>query len=127
MEFEKLALEVSAAKAGLKPVSPQVLRGDSGIDHKVNLLFTDGARLYGFDFYESVTEIEVVRSFAKKFDCKVSINLVSLSGEVTKGAMALADGYAMKVLSPKAAESFFVFEQASAQATKQVSPQGSKD
>jgi hypothetical protein len=127
MDFEKLALEVSAAKAGLKPVSPQVVRGDSGIDHRVTLLFTDGAKLYGFDFYESVTEIEVVRSFAKKFDCKVNINLVSLTGEVTQGAMALANGYAMKVLSPKAAENFFAFEEASAPSAKHPSPQGSKD
>jgi len=118
MEFEKLALEVSAARAGLKPVTPHVLRGDSGIDHKVNLLFTDGTRLYGFDFYETITEIEVVRSFAKKFDCKVPINLVCLSGEITEGAGKLAEGYGMKVLSPKAAESFFVFEEAPSKTVK---------
>jgi hypothetical protein len=110
MELEKLALEVSAAAAGLKPVSPRTLRGDSGIEHKVNLLFTDGSKLYGFDFYETVTEIEVLRSYAKKFDCKVSINMVCLSGEVTEGARRLASEYNMKVLSPKAAENFFVFE-----------------
>jgi hypothetical protein len=118
MEFEKLALEVSAAKAGLKPVNPHVLRGASGIDHRVNLLFTDGAKLYGFDFYESVTEIEVVRSFAKKFDCKVAINIVSLSGEVTQGARELATGYGMKVLSPRAVETYFVFEQLSPKASE---------
>jgi len=113
MEFEKLALEVSAAKAGLKPVSPNVLRGDSGIDHRVSLLFTDGAKLYGFDFYEKVTEIEVVRSYAKKFDSRAAINMVCLSGEVTPGARELAKEYGMKVLSPRAAETFFVFEQLS--------------
>ena len=116
MELEKLALEVSAAKAGLKPVDPHVLRGDSGIDHRVNLLFTDGTKLYGFDFYESVTEIEVVRSYAKRFDCKVPINIVCLSGQVTAAATQLAMGYGMKVLSPKAAETFFVFEQVSPKA-----------
>jgi len=113
MELEKLALEVSAAKAGLKPVSPNVLRGESGIDHRVSLLFTDGTKKYGFDFYEKVTEIEVVRSFAKKFDTKAPINLVCLSGEATPGARMLAKEYGMKVLSPKAAETFFVFEQVS--------------
>jgi hypothetical protein len=111
MEFEKLALEVSAAKAGLKPVTPRVFKGDSGIEHRVNLLFTDGTRFYGFDFYDSVTEIEVLRSFAKKFDSKVPINIVCMSGEVTMGARELAKSYGMKVLSPTAAETFFVFEQ----------------
>jgi len=118
MELEKLALEVSAAKAGLKPVSPNVLRGDSGIEHRVSLLFTNGTTKFGFDFYETVTEIEVVRSFAKRFDTKTTINLVCLSGEATPGARKLANDYGMKVLSPKAAENFFVFEQASPKPTE---------
>jgi hypothetical protein len=111
MELEKLALEVSAARAGLLPVESRTIRGDSGVDHRVNLLFSDGARLYGFDFYERVTDIDVIRSYTKMFDSRASVNIVCLSGEVSEQAASLAAGYGMKILSPKAAETFFVFEQ----------------
>lgn len=112
MEFEKLALEVSAIKAGLKAVSPQVLHGDSGVDHRFTLLFTDGRRFHAFDFYEAVTDVEVVRSFAKKFDSRASVDIVCLSGQVTEQARQMAFSYEMKVLSPEALETFFVLEPA---------------
>jgi hypothetical protein len=117
MELEKLALEVRAVKAGLTPVDSHVIRGDSGVDHRVNLLFSDGSKLYGFDFYESVTAIDVIKSYTKKFDSKALVNIVCLSGEVSEEAASLAMGYGMKILSPKAAETFFVFEQAKSNQT----------
>jgi hypothetical protein len=110
MELERLELEVSAAKAGLTPVVPHVVRGASGIDHRVSLLFTDGTHLCGFDFYESVTNIEVLRSFAKKFDSGADINIVCLSGETSRDALSLAQQYQMRILGPKAAEKFFIFK-----------------
>lgn len=110
MEFEKLALEVSATKAGLTPVNPPVLHGDSGVDHRFTLLFTDGRRNYAFDFYDAVTDVEVVRSFAKKFDTRASVNIVCLRGKVTEQARLLAFNYEMKVLSPEALETFFALE-----------------
>jgi hypothetical protein len=110
MEYEKLVIELSARKAGLTPVTPHVLKGDSGIDHKVSLLFTDGSRLYGFDFYDTVGELEVVRTYAKKFDSKASINIVCLRGEITEAARSLAHSYDMRILSPKTVEEFLIFE-----------------
>jgi hypothetical protein len=110
MEYEKLALRVSAAKAGLKPVSSPVVQGASGVEHRFTLLFSNESSLYGFDFYESVTELEVIKSFTKKYDSGAFVNVVCLSGSVTDAARSLAATYGMQVLSPKAAETFFVFE-----------------
>ena len=49
MEFEKLALEVSASRAGLKLVPFPVLAGDSGVEHRFTMLFSSEGMLYGFD------------------------------------------------------------------------------
>ena len=112
MEFEKLALEVSALKAGLTTVTPHVLRGASGIEHRFNLLFTDGERNYAFDFYERVTDIEVVKSFSKKLDTRASVNIVCTGREATELARTLAVGYDMKIISPDNAEAFFALQRA---------------
>jgi len=110
VEFEKLALEVSAIRAGLTPVSPHVLQGDSGVEHRFDLLFSDGNRNYGFDFYEKVTEIEVLRSYAKMLDTRMSVNIVCPGPVVTESARELASFYDIEILSPANAESFFVAE-----------------
>ncbi len=108
MQFEKLTLEVSAINAGLKPISPHVLQGDSGIEHTFDLLFSNGERFYAFDFYEKVTDIEVVKSYAKKFDARASVNIICTTGNVTKKARSLATSYDMKILNAETAETFFV-------------------
>jgi len=110
MEYEKLALEVSASKAGLTLDSSPVLVGESGVGHRFTLLFSSGGRLYGFDFYDTVTEIEVVKSYAKKFDSRADVNLVCLSGEATEGARSLALAYGMRILGPNALDSYFAME-----------------
>lgn len=110
MQFEKLALEVSAQKAGLAEVAPHVLQGTSGVEHRFDLLFSDGERRYAFDFYESVTDIEVVTSYAKKFDCGCTVSIIAPPEGVTEGAKELALAYNMRVLSPGAASSFFALE-----------------
>ena len=112
MEFEKLALEVSALKAGLTPVSPHVLQGASGVEHRFDLLFTDGARYYAFDFYDRVTDVEVVKSYAKKFDAGCSVSVISPLGAVTADAKTLAISYNMRLLTPEAASTFFALERA---------------
>ena len=117
MEFEKLALEVSAQKAGLTAVTPRVLRGASGVEHRFDLLFTDGARYYGFDFYSRVTDIEVVTSYAKKFDSGCSVNIICPSDRVTDDARRLAQAYNMRLLSHGAAATFFVLEPVPPQGT----------
>ena len=117
MEFEKLALEVSALKAGLTALSPHALQGSSGVEHKFDLLFTDGRHRYAFDFYEEVSEVEVVRSFAKKFDSGCTVNIVCPPGMATDEAQKLALFYNMRVLTPEAAPTFFALEKATPRRT----------
>lgn len=112
MEFEKLALEVSAIKAGLKEVTPHVLRGESGLDHRFDLLFTDGNRSFAFDFHDSVGVVEVVSSYAKKLDCGCSVSIVCPVESVSGDAARLALDYNMRILSPGAADTFFALERA---------------
>ena len=112
MEFEKLALEVGAIKAGLNPVTPHVIQGATGIDHRFNLVFSDGTRAYAFDFCDRVTEIEVVKSYAKKLDTGASVNIVCTSGEITARARELAVSYDMRIITSRAVETFFAMERA---------------
>lgn len=117
MEFEKLALEVSALKSGLTAVSPHVLQGESGVEHRFDLLFNDGARFYGFDFYEEVTDVEVVKSYAKKFDAGCAVSIISPAGTVTEQAKELALYYNMRLLTPEGASTFFALEKAAPRRT----------
>ena len=117
MEFEKLALEVGAIRAGLTPVSPHVLQGDSGIEHRFDLLFTDGQRSYAFDFYEKVTDIEEEKSFAKKIDTNTSENIVCPRKDVTERASQLAMSYDMRILGSEATETFFALKPAAPRRT----------
>lgn len=110
MDFEKLALEVGAMKAGLEAVSPHVLQGGSGIRHRFDLLFADGSRYYGFDFYDHVSEVEVVKSYAKKFDAGAVVSLVSPADGVTEEARRLAYSYGIRIITPDEAGSFFAQE-----------------
>lgn len=110
MEFEKLSLEVGALKAGLATVDPRVLQGVSGVEHRFDLLFTDGHSYFAFDFYESVTTMDVIRTFAKKFDSKATVNIVSRSGGADGDARSLAAAYGMRILTPDAVEGFFALE-----------------
>lgn len=117
MEFEKLALEVSALKAGLTEVTPHVLQGNSGVEHKFDMLFSDGARNYAFDFYEAVTDVEVVKSYAKKFDSGCHVSIISPGKGVTDAAKELALSYNMRILTPEAASTFFALEKAAPRRT----------
>ncbi|MDE1858694.1 MAG: hypothetical protein KGI26_06495 [Thaumarchaeota archaeon] len=117
MEFEKLAVEVGALKAGLTAVTPHVLQGGSGVEHKFDMLFSDGARNYAFDFYDTVTDIEVVKSYAKKFDSGCSVSIISPAGSVTDAAKELALSYNMRLLTPEAASTVFALEKAALRRT----------
>lgn len=107
MKFEGLALEVAAKNAGLLVVKPAVLHGKSGVDHKFDGLVSDGPRFYAFDFYESVTEMDVLRTYIKKYDTGASTSLVCVSGKVTPDARTLASEYGMEVLGPEELGPFF--------------------
>lgn len=110
MDFERLELEVSAANAGLSPVKPGLVRGDSGVLHRFDALFAGGSRRCAFDFYDRVTEVEVVRSFAKKYDTGIQVSIVC-GKETTDKARDLAKDYGMRILRPDETEDFFSLEQ----------------
>jgi hypothetical protein len=112
MEFEKLAIQVSATNAGLKPVTPPMLKGESGVVHRFTLLFSDSGSSYALDFYEKVTEVEVIRSYVKGFDTKASVAVVCLSGNTTEEARTLARTYGVLILGPENTEGFFATEKA---------------
>lgn len=122
MEFEKLAVEVSAVRAGLVEIKPPTLSGRSGVQHRFSLLFSDGAKTYAFDFYERVTELQVIRSFAKKFDTGAFVGIVCLSGSTTDGAGALAGSYGMRVVGPEEIESFLTEQTAAPKESAPRSP-----
>ncbi|MDG7013160.1 MAG: hypothetical protein JRN11_05780 [Nitrososphaerota archaeon] len=112
MEFERLAIEVGATKAGLKPVVPRTVQGESGVVHSFSLLFSDGGRVQAFDIYDSVSEIEVVKSYAKKLDTGCPVNIVCPEGNVTEGAGRLAASYGIRIVSPEAAAALLAPEKA---------------
>jgi hypothetical protein len=112
LEFERLAVEVGATKAGLKPVVPRTVQGESGVVHSFSLLFSDGGRFHAFDIYDSVSDIEVVKSYAKKLDTGCSVDIVCPDGKVTGGADRLAASYGIRVVSPEAAAALLTPEEA---------------
>ena len=90
MEFELLTLEVSARAAGFSITRPPILKGKSGVEHRFSLLVSDGAHSFAFDFYESVTEVEVLQSYVKKFDTGASTRIVYLGERPSEEARYLA-------------------------------------
>ncbi len=107
MKFEGLTLEVAARTAGMMVVKPPVLHGKSGVDHRFDGLVSDGVNFFAFDFYDSVNEMDVLRTYIKKFDTSASVSIVSASGHVVPGAATLAREYRMDVLSPDGLSKFF--------------------
>ncbi len=107
MKFEGLSLEVAAKNAGLLVVKPPVLRGKSGVDHRFDVLVSDGPRFYGFDLYQSIDEMDVLRSYIKKFDTNAVVGLVCATGKVVLAAGVLAKEYDMQILPPDRLSSFF--------------------
>ena len=67
MYYEKLALEVNAATAGMTVVKPPVQKGTSGVEHRYTMMATYGATMYGVDIYPEVGEIEIIGTFAKRY------------------------------------------------------------
>jgi hypothetical protein len=107
MALEKLALGVAADRAGLKSVVPATMKGASGTDHRFGFLATDGSTSFAFDIYDEVGEVEVLRSFLKKFDTGAVSQIVCLRGAPSSGAERLAEEYGIRILSPEAVGSCF--------------------
>lgn len=106
MAFERLALEVGAGTAGFSMVKPPVIKGRTGIEHTFSALIKDGSRVLAFDTYESVTEIEVLRSYAKQFDTGASTRIVCLGEAPTERARSLAAEYSMEILNQEGLSKF---------------------
>jgi len=107
MYFEKLALEVNATSAGWEVIEPPRVMGTSGLEHKFTFLASDSGRVYGFDLYSEIGEIEVLRTFIKEMDSGASAVLVCLSGRPTERARALAAELCVNILSPAEIGEFF--------------------
>jgi hypothetical protein len=107
MYYEKLALEVNAAAAGLEVIKPASVRGESGRDQKFSFLATDGDTKYAFDIYPKIGEKEVLLTYIKKMDSGAETYIVSLQGRLPPEVAELARGYGIDVLGPGSVGDFF--------------------
>ncbi|HME18911.1 MAG TPA: hypothetical protein VKF15_04160 [Nitrososphaerales archaeon] len=101
VELERLELRVAAAKARLHVVDPPLLTGRSGVTHRFSFLASDESGSFGFDFYDTVGEIELLKSAIKKFDTGALIQVVCLKGVPTPEADLLAKDLEIRILSPE--------------------------
>jgi len=107
MYFEGLAVEIYATKAGLEPVKPPRMRGVSGVEHRFSFLAAGEGRSYGFELFPEVSEIEVLKAYAKQLDTGVKTYLVCLKGKPTQAGGNLAREYGMRILGPGEIAPFF--------------------
>lgn len=107
MEYESLTLEVSAKTAGYEVVKPPILRGRTGVDHKFSFVASSSGVNYAFDFYDTVDEIEVLKTYIKEFDTGAVVGIVCTGKGATDSAISLAQEYGMTVVSPEGLTSMF--------------------
>jgi hypothetical protein len=107
MYYEKLALEVGATVAGLEVMNPPTLSGASGVQHRFSFAAAEEETVYGFDMYNEVGEIEIIKSYIKKMDTGARVFVVCLSGHPGPQAAELARNYDMVILGPKEVGDFF--------------------
>ena len=107
VNFETLALEIHATKAGFEIIKPARCRGTSGVDHKFSLVASEGGHVYAFDLCQDVGEVEVIRAYLKKIDTGANVTLVCLKGRPNEEGSKLAKGYDIRVLTPADIEPFF--------------------
>ncbi len=107
METEKLSLEIEAAKLGWRVVKPPEVRGKSSVEHRFSFLAQAGESSFAFDLYDTVTAVEVLKTYTKEFDTGVSAYMISVSGNASDDAQKLASEYGMKILKPQDVIPFF--------------------
>ena len=107
MYTERLLLEVQASRVGWTTIKPPLVKGTSGTLHSFSFLASSGAVLYGFDFYDTVTEIEVLKSYIKSFDTGTGVQIVVGVGKATEKAKALAREYGMRMLLEEEIRPYF--------------------
>ena len=101
MEVERLELKVAARRAGLEIVEPPLLEGRSGTMHRFGFVARDQSSTFAFDFYNEVTEIELLRSAIKGIDTGAKVNVVTLSGETTETALLFASELKARILDTR--------------------------
>ena len=128
MYYEKLALEVGATVAGFEVMNPPTMEGASGVQHRFSFAAAEGETVYGFDIYNDVGEIEIIKSYIKKMDTGARVFVVCLSGRPGPQASELAHIYDLEVLGPKEVGDFFeerIVKQIQGPAKRRTAAQGS--
>ena len=104
---EKLSLEIQAVNRGLTPVKPAATMGSSGVVHYFSFVAEGSGTTYCFDIYDDVTEIEVLKTYIKKFDTGHTVSLVCTTGKVSSLGIALAREYGLPILAAGEIPVFF--------------------
>ena len=107
VNFENLALEIHATKAGFEVIKPPRYKGTSGVEHRFSFVASDGRHVYAFDLCQDVGEVEVIRAFLKKIDTGTHVSLVCLRGRPSEEGLKLAKSYDLRILTPADIEPFF--------------------
>jgi len=107
MYFEGLAVEIYATKAGWEAVKPARKRGASSVEHSFSFLAISEGSSCGFDILPEVSEVEVLKAYAKQLDTGVKTYLICLKGKPTQAGADLAKEYGIRILGPADIAPFF--------------------
>ena len=100
-------IAAGATRIGWKAVFPPTLRGSSGVEHTFGFLARGSGLMHAFDFQELATEQSMVAAFAKKFDTRADIIVVTTSGKASEGAKDLSSVYEIDIIAPPGISDFF--------------------
>ncbi len=105
--YERLSLEIIAAKSHWQIVSPPTLMGRSGVAHRFDFVAMDGQDSLVFDICEQLSETDVIKTYIKQLDTGASACIICRTKKMTEGASKLAAEYGLKVLRSDNIESAF--------------------
>ncbi len=89
----------AALSRGHAPVEPPALRGMSGILHTFSLLITHDGQYCAFDVYNSVGQLEVLRTHVKIYDTGASGYIISQQPDASPGMRELSRQYGLSLLT----------------------------
>lgn len=113
MHYERLSLEIIAARSQWQKVNPPTLAGHSGVLHEFDFVAKHGQDILVFDICgqscesDVLSETDVIKTYIKKLDTGVPACIVCLNGKMTEGAVKLASEYGLKILRSDNMESAF--------------------
>lgn len=107
MYYERLSLEVIAAKQHWQVQSPPVITGRSGVTHHFDFVAMNGGERLVFDICETLSETEVIKSFIKKLDTGASSYIICKDERIAPGASKLAAEYGLRVIHSNSIEATF--------------------